>query len=85
MGGLILTFSPALIFILLVKVMFVDPIQPHKSFTMSMECFSLKYLSKTIIFHISNWLINNSTDVSCFESVSNIKVSYIDVLGSFAN
>ena len=85
MGGLILTFLSALISILLVKHMVVDPIQPHKSFTMSVECFSLKCLCKIITFHIPCWLVDdNSADILSFESVSDIKVSYIDVIGSFA-
>ena len=83
MGGLILTFSPALISILLVKHMFVDPIQTHKSFTMSVECISLKCLCKIITFHISSWLVDNSADIPSFQSVSDIKLSYVDVLCSF--
>ena len=82
MGGLILTISPVLIFILLVKHKLVDPIQPHEGFTMSVECFSLKCFSKIITFHISSWLIDNPADIPCFESVNDIKVSYIDMLGS---
>ena len=82
MGGLILTFSPALIFMLLVKHMFVDPIQPCKNFTMGVECFSLKCLRNIITFHISSWFVDNSADIPSFESVSNIKVSYLDMLGS---
>ena len=63
MGGLILTISPVLIFILLVKHKLVDPIQPHEGFTMSVECFSLKCLSKIITFYISSWLVCNSADI----------------------
>ena len=63
--------------------MLVKPIQPYKSFTMSVECLSLKWLTKIIAFYISSWLIDYSADVSTFESVSDIKVSYLDVLGSF--
>ena len=83
MGGLILTFSPVLIFILLVEHKLVDPIQPHQGITVSVKCFSLKCFSKIVTFHISSWLVDNSTDISSFESVSDIKVPYIDVLGSF--
>ena len=82
MGGLILTISPILIFILLVKHKLVDPIQPHEGFTMSVECFSLKCFSKIITFHISSWFVDNSADIPSFESVSDIKVSYVDMLGS---
>ena len=82
MGELILTISPVLIFILLVKHKLVDSIQPHESFTMSVECFSWKCLSKITTFHISSWLVDNSADIPSFESVSDIKVSYIDMLGS---
>ena len=82
MGGLRLTISPFLIFILLVKHKLVDSIQPHEGFTMSVKCFSLKCFSKIITFHISSWLIDNSADITSFESISDIKVSYIDMLGS---
>ena len=82
MVGLILTISPVLIFILLVKHKLVDPIQSHEGFTMSVECFSLKCFSKIIIFHISSWLVDNSANILSFESFSDIKVSYIDMLGS---
>ena len=83
MGGLILTFSPVLILILLVEHKIVDPIQPHQGFTVSVKYFFLKCLSKLITFHISSWLVDNSADIPSFESVSDIKVSYIDMLGSF--
>ena len=83
MGGLILTFSPVLIFILLVEHKLVDPIQPHQGFTVSVKCFSLKCFSKIVTFHISSWLVDNSTDIPSFESVSDIKVSYIDMFSSF--
>ena len=79
MGGLILTISPVLIFILLVKHKLIDSLQPHEGFMMSVEC----YLSKIITFHISSWLVDNSADIPSFESVSDIKVSYVDILGSF--
>ena len=82
MDGLILTISPVLIFILLVKHKLVDPLQPHEGFTMSVECFSLKCLCKIITFSFSSWLVDNSADIPSFESVSDIKVSYIDMLGS---
>ena len=86
MCDIILTISHSLIFILLVflvKHMLANPIQPHKSFMMSVECLSLKCLSKTIAFIISSWLVDNSIDVSSFESVSDTKLFYVDVLGSF--
>ena len=82
MGGLILTISSVLTFILLVKHKLVDPIQSHEGFTMSVEYFSLKCFSKITTFHISSWLVDNSTDIPSFEPVSDIKVSYIDMLGS---
>ena len=82
-GGLVLTISPVLISMLLVKHKLVDPIQPHKNFTMSVECFSLTCLSKIIIFRISSWLVDNSVDIPSFESVSDIKVSYVDIFSSF--
>ena len=50
---------------------------------MSVECFFLKCLCEIITFNMSGWLVDNSADISSFESVSDIKVSYIDVLGSF--
>ena len=50
---------------------------------MSVKCLSLKCLSKIITFHISSWLVDDSTVVSGFELVSYIKVSNIDVFGSF--
>ena len=40
---------------------------------MNIEWLTLKCLSKIITFHISSWLIDNSTDVSSFESISYIK------------
>ena len=83
MGGLILTISPVLIFILLIKHKLVDPIQPHESFTMCVEYFSLKCLRKIITFRISSWLVDNSADIPSLESVSDIKVSYVDMFGSF--
>ena len=82
MGGLILTILPVLIFMFLVKHKLVDPIQPHEGFTVSMKCFSLKCFSKIVTFHIFSWLVDNSADIPSFESVSDIKVSYIDMLGS---
>ena len=57
MFDIILTTSHALIYVLLaflVKNMLVDPIQPHESFTMSVECISLEWLSKIITFDISS-------------------------------
>ena len=83
MGGLILTISPVLIFILLVKHKLVDPIQPHEGFAVGVKCFSLKCFSKIITFNISSWLVDNSANISSFESVSYIKVLYIEMLGSF--
>ena len=83
MGGLILTISPVLIFILLVKHKLVDPIQPHEGFTMCVECFSLKCFSKITTFHISSWLVDNSADIPSFESVSDIIVLYVNMFGSF--
>ena len=80
------TISHALIFILLVflvKYMFVDPIQPYESFTMSVKCISLKCLSKIITFHISSWLVDNSADVTIFESVSDIKILCVNMFSSF--
>ena len=59
MGGLILTISPILIFILLVKHKLVNPIQPHEGFTVSVKCFSLKCFTKIVTFHISSWLVDN--------------------------
>ena len=50
---------------------------------MRVEYLSLKCLSKIIAFHISSRLVDDSTDDSGFESVSYIKVSNIDVFGSF--
>ena len=88
MGDIILTISLAAILIILVsfvKHTFFDPIQPHESFPMSVKCLSLKCLAKIIIFHISGWLVDNSTGVSSFESTSYIKVSYIDVFGSLVS
>ena len=82
MGGLILTFSPVLIFILLVEHKLVDPIQPHEGFAVSVKWFSLKCFSKIVTFHIASWLVDNSTDVPSFESISDIKVSYIDMFRS---
>ena len=82
MGGPILTISPVLIFILLLKHELVDPIQPHHGFTVSVKCFSLKCFSKIVTFHISSWHVDNSTDIPSFESVSDIKVLYIDMFGS---
>ena len=74
MGDIILTTSQATIFIFLVFVVkhtFVDPIQPHESFVISVKCLSLKYLSKIIIFHISCCLVDNSADVlGIFQSLS---------------
>ena len=49
---------------------------------MSVEYFSLKCHSKIITFHIPSWLVDNSADIPSFESVSDIKVLYIDILGS---
>ena len=43
-----------------------------------MKCFG-----KIITFHIPSWFIDNSTDVSGFELVDYIKVSNVDVFGSF--
>ena len=83
MGDIILTISLAMIFIILVffvKHTFIDPIQPHESFAMSMKYLSLKYPSKIITFYISCLIIDNSTDVSGFESISYIKVTYVNVL-----
>ena len=51
---------------------------------MSAEYFSLKCLDKIITFHISSWLVDNSADISGFESVSYIKVLHIDVFGTLA-
>ena len=87
MGDIILTISLSMIFIFLVffvKHTFLDPIQPYESFTMIVKCLSLKCLSKIITFHFFCWLVDNSTDLSGFESVSYIKVLYVDVFGSFA-
>ena len=50
---------------------------------MSMKQLTLKCFGKIITFHISSWFIDNPTDVSGFEWVSYIKVSNIDVFGSF--
>ena len=83
MGGLILTISPVLIFTLIVKHKLVDTIQPHQGFTMGMKCFSLKCFSKIITFHISSWFVDNSADIPSFESVSDIKVLYVDMFGLF--
>ena len=86
MCDIILTILHALLFIhlvFLVKHMLVDPIQPHKRFTMRVEYRPLLCLSKIIAFYISIWLVDKSTDVSSFESVNDIKVLYVDVLGSF--
>ena len=83
MGELILTISPVLIFILLVEHKLVNPIQPHEGFAVSVKCFSLKCFSKIITFHILSWLVDNSADIPSFESVSDIKVSYVDMFGSF--
>ena len=86
MDDIIHTISLAMNFIFLVflvKHMFVDSIKPHESFVMSVKRLSLKFLSKIITFHISRWLVNNSADVSGFDLVSYIKVSYVIVFGSF--
>ena len=80
MGGLILTISPVLIFILLIKHKLVDFLQPHEGFAVSVKCFSLKCFSKIITFHISIWLVDNSADIPSSESVSDIKVLCIDTL-----
>ena len=69
-------------FILLVEHKLVDPIQPHEGFAVSAKCFSLKCFSKIVIFHFSSWLVDNSADILSFDSVSDIKVSYIDMRGS---
>ena len=82
MGGLILTISPVLIFILLVKHKLVDPLQPHEGIVVGVKCLSLKCFTKIITFHNSSWPVDNSADIPSFESVSDIKVSYIDMLGS---
>ena len=84
MCDIILTISLAIIFIFLVKHMFIDPIQPHEIFPMSVKYLSLKCLSKIITYHISCWLVDNSADISGFEPVSYIKVLYVNVFGSFA-
>ena len=83
MGGLILAISPVLIIILLVEHKLVDLIQPHEGFAVIVKCFSLKCFSKIITFNISSWFVDNSTDIPSFESVSDIKVSYVDMLHSF--
>ena len=87
MDGIIYTISLVVVFIILVffiKHVFVDSIQPHENFAVSVKCLSLKCLGKITSFHISSWLVDNSADVSGFEFVSYIKVSYVNVFGSLA-
>ena len=59
--------------------MFVDPIQPHEKFTMCVKCLFLKCRCKIITFHISCWLVDNSADFTGFESISYIKILYINM------
>ena len=87
MCDIVLTISHTLIFILLVflvKHMLIALIQPHKSFMMSVKCLLLKCLSKINTCYISSWLVDNSADISSFESISDIIVLYVNVFGSFA-
>ena len=43
----------------------------------------IKCFGEIITFHISCWFIDNLADVSGFESIGYIKVSNVDVFGSF--
>ena len=77
MDDVILTISPTFIFLLFVKHVFINPILLVSGITF------LEVLLFNNCFHYFIKLVDNSADISCFELVSDIKVSYCNVNRSY--